>query len=78
MRAIELGEYIVVDPEIRGGRPVFQGTRIQVHTVLSWLADHPEKDLQDVAADFRLPITAVQEALRIAWEVSPKEELQPA
>jgi uncharacterized protein (DUF433 family) len=66
MRSIELGEHIVVDSEIRGGRPVFKGTRVQVHTVLSWLAAHPEKDLQELAADFRLPVAAVQEALRIA------------
>ena len=60
-----------------GGRPVFQGTRIQVHTVLSWLADHPEKDLQEVAGDFRLTVGAVQEALRLAQVTTPVPEAQP-
>ena len=72
MRSLEVSEHIVADPAIRSGRPVFKGTRVQVQTVLSWLADHPEKDLQELAADFRLPVAAIQEALRLV-RIEPRE-----
>jgi uncharacterized protein (DUF433 family) len=39
-RHIELGDYIVADPEILGGEPVFRGTRVPVAT----LFEHLESD----------------------------------
>src|SRR5712692_9129516 len=36
---VELGEYIVADPEICHGQPTFKGTRVLVWVVLEQLAD---------------------------------------
>jgi hypothetical protein len=36
---IELGEYIVADPEICHGKPTFKGTRIMVWQVLNDVAE---------------------------------------
>jgi uncharacterized protein (DUF433 family) len=38
MAAREIAPRIVVDPEVRHGRPVFRGTRVPVDVVLSQLA----------------------------------------
>ena len=38
-RRIELGQYIVTDPEICHGKPTFKGTRIMVWQVLDDVAD---------------------------------------
>ena len=37
-RCVELGEYIVADPEICHGKPTFKGTRIMVWQVMDALA----------------------------------------
>ncbi len=34
----ELGQYIVSDPEICGGKPTFKGTRVRVQDVLYYVA----------------------------------------
>ena len=36
---VELGKYIVADPEICHGQPTFKGTRVLVWVVLEQLAD---------------------------------------
>lgn len=37
MKAIEINKYIVIDPEICHGKPVFKGTRVMVYLVLEML-----------------------------------------
>lgn len=38
MRKVEIGEYLVIDPEICHGQMTFKGTRVPVDTVLTFLA----------------------------------------
>ena len=38
MNRIEIGEYLVVDPEVCHGQLTFKGTRIPVETVLTFLS----------------------------------------
>ena len=65
MKRIEIGSYLVRDPEICHGQLTFQGTRILVETVLSYLAAGRSIDW---ALDEwpRLSRDAVQEALQLA------------
>lgn len=52
--------YIVIDPDIRFGKPCVEGTRIAVQDILGWLAagmsfeeimeDYPELDLPKIRA----------------------------
>ncbi|GAB4264173.1 MAG: DUF433 domain-containing protein [Gammaproteobacteria bacterium] len=53
-------EHIIIDPEIRFGKPVIKGTRITVSDILGWLAagmskeeiveDHPELSIESINA----------------------------
>lgn len=43
-------EYIIIDPNIRFGKPVIKGTRISVYDVLNWLANGMSK--KDILKDF--------------------------
>ncbi len=65
MKRIEIGRYLVRDPEICHGQLTFKGTRILVETVLSYLAAGRTIDW---ALDEwpRLSRDAVQEALQLA------------
>jgi uncharacterized protein (DUF433 family) len=38
MRKVEIGNYLVIDPEICHGQMTFKGTRVPVDTVLTFLA----------------------------------------
>jgi uncharacterized protein (DUF433 family) len=38
MRKVEIGNYLVIDPEICHGQMTFKGTRVPVETVLTFLA----------------------------------------
>ena len=39
MKTIEINKYIVIDPEICHGKPVFKGTRVMVYLVLEMLEE---------------------------------------
>ncbi len=43
-------EYIVINPNIRFGKPCVKGTRISVYDVLSWLAS--EMTIEEIMKDF--------------------------
>lgn len=53
-------KFIVIDPNIRFGKPILKGTRITVYDVLSWLAngqkaeeiilDFPELSIEQINA----------------------------
>lgn len=38
MEAVEVGKYLIVDPEVCHGKLTFRGTRVPVSTVLVYLA----------------------------------------
>jgi uncharacterized protein (DUF433 family) len=61
----ELGQYIVAHQGICHGQPTFKGTRVLVHVVLESL-ERPGRTVEQVAADYRLPVEAVVEALQWA------------
>lgn len=43
-------EFIVIDPNIRFGKPILKNTRISVGDVIGWLSDGQEKN--EIIADF--------------------------
>lgn len=43
-------EYIIIDPNIRFGKPIIKGTRITVYDVLGWLASG--MSFSDIISDF--------------------------
>ena len=64
-RVHELGEYIIAHQGICHGQPTFKGTRKMVHLVIESLG-RSGRTIEDVAADYELPVEAVQEAVLIA------------
>ena len=64
----EFGKYIVAHQGICHGQLTFNGTRVLVPVVLESLA-RPERTLEQVAADYHLPVDAVAEALQLAVQV---------
>jgi len=46
----ELRTHIVIDPEIRFGKPCIKGTRITVGDILQWLSGGMTE--QDIIADY--------------------------
>jgi uncharacterized protein (DUF433 family) len=65
MKRVEIGRYLVSDPEVCHGELTFKGTRILVETVLSYLAAGRTVDW--VLAEWpRLSREAVQESLQLA------------
>ncbi len=65
MKRVEIGAYIVRDPEVCHGQLTFRGTRILVETVLDYLANG--RDIEWVLTEWpRLSREAVQEALQLA------------
>ncbi|MBI1928649.1 DUF433 domain-containing protein [Candidatus Poribacteria bacterium] len=69
MAVKEIGKYLVVDPEVCHGKMTFQGTRIPVSTVLTFLSMGDSVD--DVVRKWspRLKREAVLEALRYAADM---------
>jgi uncharacterized protein (DUF433 family) len=66
---IELGEHIVVDPEICHGKPTFKGTRIMVWQVLEEVAEGRSWDfICNKRWGGRIPLSAVAEAVRLAQD----------
>jgi uncharacterized protein (DUF433 family) len=64
----ELGEHLVVDPEIHHGEITFRGTRIPVTSVLDDVADGDDWD--SIIANWHGSITreAIGEAVRLACD----------
>jgi hypothetical protein len=69
-KRVELGRYIVADPEICHGQPTFKGTRIMVWQVLDDVADGRSWEfICNKRWGGRIPQTAVGEALKLARAV---------
>lgn len=66
MERIDIGRYIVADPEICHGKLTFKGTRIMVWQVLEMVADGMEWD--EIIREWRgtVPKEAIAEAVHIA------------
>jgi uncharacterized protein (DUF433 family) len=63
----ELRTHIVVDPEIRFGKPCIKGTRITVGDILQWLSGGMTE--QEIIEDYpELQITHIRAALAFAAE----------
>ena len=66
---VELGRYIVADPEICHGKPTFKGTRLMVWQVLDDVAEGRSWDfICNTRWGGRIPLSAVAEAVRLAQE----------
>jgi hypothetical protein len=64
---IELGQYIVADPEICHGKPTFKGTRIMVWQVLDDVADGRSWEfICGTRWGGRICLAAVSEAIRLS------------
>ena len=68
-RRVELGQYIVADPEICHGQPTFKGTRIMVWQVLDDVAEGRSWEfICHTRWGGRIALAAVAEAVRLAEE----------
>ncbi|MEK7675729.1 MAG: DUF433 domain-containing protein [Verrucomicrobiota bacterium] len=77
-KRIELGRYIVADPEICHGKPTFKGTRIMVWQVLDDVAEGRSWDfICNKRWGGRIPLAAVAEAVRLAREAWLERPHQP-
>jgi len=65
----ELGQYIVVDPEICHGQLTFKGTRILVKSVLYYVAQGKDWDWISQAYLGKVSREAIAEAVGLASEV---------
>ena len=85
-KRVELGRYIVADPQICHGQPTFKGTRIMVWQVLDDVADGRSWEfICNTRWGGRIPLAAIAEALRLARaaldggrKVTPKRTLKAA
>ncbi len=76
---MELGEYIVADPEVCHGKPTFKGTRIMVWQVLDDVAEGRSWDfICNQRWGGRIPMGAVTEAVRLAQAVWLKPPVRAA
>ncbi len=81
MGRVEIGKYIVMDPEICHGQITFRDTRVPVDTVLAYLAKGYSVD-QLLRSWPELSQPAIQEALVLAAQsfqsrYSPREMVMP-
>ncbi|MBE0544672.1 MAG: DUF433 domain-containing protein [Verrucomicrobia bacterium] len=75
---VELGRYIVADPEVCHGKPTFKGTRIMVWQVLEDVADGRSWDfICNTRWGGKIPLAAVAEAVRLARDAWLQERGSP-
>ena len=65
-RRVELGEYIIADPEICHGKPTFKGTRIMVRSVLYFVAKGYDWDRISAKYYGKINREAIAEAVELA------------
>ncbi len=65
---VDLGQFIVADPEVCHGKPTFKGTRIMVWQVLDALGRGESADEIVDAWDGRITKGAIAETVRLARE----------
>jgi hypothetical protein len=76
---VELGQYIVADPQICHAKPTFKGTRIMVWQVLDDVAEGRSWDfICNQRWGGRVPLGAIAEAVRLAREALLERYRLPA
>jgi uncharacterized protein (DUF433 family) len=65
-KRVELGQYIVADPEICHGQMTFKGTRIMVKSVLYYVGQGWDWKRIEAAYDGRISPAAIAEAVNLA------------
>ncbi len=66
-------ERIIIDPEIRHGRPIIKGTRVPVEVILGSLAGGME--IQKIAEEYGIEREDVQAAIEYAARIVATEEI---
>ena len=75
---VELGRYLVADPDICRGKPTFKGTRIMVQQVLADVAEGRSWEfICNTRWGGKIPLAAVAEAVRLAGEAWMELHGQP-
>ena len=64
---------IIIDPEVRHGKPIIKGTRVPVDIILGSLASGME--LKEVAAEYEVTREDILAAVEYATKVVAKEEI---
>ena len=59
-----LGKYVVIQPQVCGGRPTIKYTRIDTRAIIGALRRGDGADL--IAEIYRIPLAAVTEAVQLA------------
>jgi len=71
---IEIAPRVVVDPAIRFGKPIIQGTRLPVELVVAKLAGG--MTAEEVAEEYQITLEDIQAALGYAAQVLSTEEVR--
>lgn len=72
--AKEIAPGIIIDPEVRFGKPVIRGTRVTVETVIGHLAGG--MTMEEVAEEYGLTQDDIKAALGYATQVLTLEEVR--
>ena len=70
----EIAPRIVVDPGVRFGKPVIQGTRVPVHLIIAKLAGGMKPE--EIAEEYEITLEDIQAALRYAANVVATGEVR--
>lgn len=70
----EISPRIVVDPDIRGGKPVIKGTRVAVDLLLKWLAGG--SSYEELMREYDLTREDILAALNYAASVLSDEQVK--
>jgi uncharacterized protein (DUF433 family) len=70
---VEIAPRIVVDPAVRFGKPVIQGTRVPVATIVAKLAGGMRAE--EIVVEYGVSIEDVQAALHYAAQLLASEEI---
>ncbi|MGQ9498486.1 MAG: DUF433 domain-containing protein [Desulfotomaculales bacterium] len=74
VRLFEISPGIVVDPEVRGGKPVIKGTRLPVDVLLGKMAGGAS--FEEIMREYDLTREQILAALRYAAEVLGDERVR--
>ena len=73
MKKQQINQGIIVDPNVRFGKPVIAGTRVPVDLIVGKIASG--MTLETVAKEYELTREHVRSALRYAAEIVASEEV---
>ena len=72
-RQIMFEDRVIIDPEIRHGKPIIKGTRVPVDVILGSLAGGME--VQEIADEYGIDKKDMQAAIEYATKIVAKEEI---